>query len=63
MVQLSNNSNTISLPLHPNALRSLIEQGGYSFREVSEETKILERTLYDWAFGKRVIPRKDRRTL
>ena len=39
MVQMSNNSNTVSLPLHPNALRSLIEHGGYSFREVSEVSR------------------------
>lgn len=63
MVQISRNNKGTSLPLYPNTLRSLIELAGYSFREVSEETKIPERTLYDWASGKRVIPRKDRRIL
>jgi tetratricopeptide (TPR) repeat protein len=48
---------------YPNALRSLIENAGYSFREVSKETKIPERTLYDWAAGKRIIPHKERKIL
>jgi len=45
---------------YPNALRSLIKHAGYSFREVSKETNIPERTLYDWATGKRAIPHRDR---
>lgn len=48
---------------HPNALRMSIESAGYSFREISKETNIPERTLYDWAAGNRVIPHRDRETL
>ncbi len=50
-------------PQHPNALRMYIESAGYSFREISKETNIPERTLYDWAAGNRVIPHRDRETL
>ena len=45
-----------SLPKYPNALRSCIKQGGYSFRAVARETAIPESTLYYWASGKSVIP-------
>jgi lambda repressor-like predicted transcriptional regulator len=48
---------------YPNALRLCIKQAGYSFREVSQETKIPERTLYDWATGNRSIPKKERQVL
>jgi transcriptional regulator with XRE-family HTH domain len=50
-------------PQYPNALRALIKQAGYSFREVSRETTIPESTLYDWAAGNRVIPHTERRLL
>ena len=48
----------IQMPAYPNALRYLIGHAGYSFREVHQETGISERTLYDWAAGKRVIPHR-----
>ena len=50
-------------PLYPNCLRALIEKAGYSFKEVSKEAHISERTLYYWAAGERIIPRDDRATL
>ena len=50
----------ISVSPYSNALRRLIKHAGYTFREVAEETKIPERTLYDWAAGKHVISRQDR---
>ncbi len=48
---------------YPNALRACIKQAGSSFREVSQETKIPERTLYDWAAGNRPIPQRERQML
>ncbi len=54
---------TMQVPAYPNALRYLIEQAGYSFREIHQETSISERTLYDWAAGNRVIPHRDREVL
>ncbi len=54
---------TTQAPAYPNALRYLIEHAGYSFREVSQETSISERTLYDWAAGNRIIPHRDREVL
>jgi tetratricopeptide (TPR) repeat protein len=49
--------------LYPNALRALIKRSGYTFGELSKETGIPERTLFDWASGNRVILRADRETL
>ena len=48
---------------YPNALRACIKQAGYSFREVSQETDIPERTLYDWATGNRPIPKRERQVI
>ena len=48
---------------YPNALRACIKEAGYSFREVSQETNIPERTLYDWATGNRPIPKRERQVL
>ena len=48
---------------YPNALRAWMRKGGYRFRELAEETTIAERTLYDWASGKRPIPQNARAQL
>ncbi len=50
----------ISVSPYSNTLRRLIKHAGDTFREVAEETKIPERTLYDWAAGNHVISRQDR---
>lgn len=47
-------------PRYPNALRTLIETAGYSFKEVAKKVNISERALYYWAAGHRVIPHQDR---
>jgi tetratricopeptide (TPR) repeat protein len=51
------------IPPYPNALRALVKRSGYTFGELSKETGIPERTLFDWAAGNRVILRADRETL
>lgn len=45
---------------HPNGFRALLRKAGLTVREVHRETAIPESTLYYWAAGNGVIPKKDR---
>jgi len=49
--------------IHPNRLKTLIDQDGYTWQEVEEGTGIAKGTLRRWAAGQCVIPHKHRAAL